>query len=467
MKKTNVAISIAVTDPGSVWSSGLNQNLAFLGQLEPFTQRRAHVACQLDGNAGLVPASEPLERISFLRRRRADDGEQHLEIDFVTLARIDRQIDLLDPGSGVSQVGDIGFQRLRVRGIHPVDRLAERLHEAHEHIAALLQRVGIGGIHPDGLALEARHIVSAGEDADAAVVEHVEAERRRNAEWAPMGELRERCIPLAVSGTDAGTRESLALPASTLERVADGAFALYPGGIAGRVQGRVGFGGAQLRLITDPGFKVRCHVSHRGEDGKVEQMTKDALAEGRHFQEVMNEGLIAGMSVVGEDFKHNILYVPEVLIAARAMKAGMAVLKPLLSAKDSAVERVGTLLMGTVRGDLHDIGKNLVCMMAEGAGFEVVDIGVDQSVEKFMAAADKCQPTIIGMSALLTTTMTYMKQVIDGFEAAGRGHIKMAIGGAPISQMFADEIGADGYGQNASAAVDLFLRLARDADAAA
>jgi 5-methyltetrahydrofolate--homocysteine methyltransferase len=104
-------------------------------------------------------------------------------------------------------------------------------------------------------------------------------------------------------------------------------------------------------------------------------------------------------------------------------------------------------------------------MMAEGAGFEVVDIGVDQSVEKFMAAADKCDPTIIGMSALLTTTMTYMKQVIDGFEAAGRGHIKMAVGGAPISQMFADEIGADGYGQNASAAVDLFLRLSQEADA--
>ncbi len=117
--------------------------------------------------------------------------------------------------------------------------------------------------------------------------------------------------------------------------------------------------------------------------------------------------------------------------------------------------------MGTVRGDLHDIGKNLVCMMAEGAGFEVHDIGVDQSVEKFMAAADKCNPTIIGMSALLTTTMTYMKTVIDGFKAAGRGQIKMAVGGAPISQMFADEIGADGYGQNASSAVDLFLRLAK------
>src|ERR1019366_10446337 len=139
------------------------------------------------------------------------------------------------------------------------------------------------------------------------------------------------------------------------------------------------------------------------------------------------------------------LYVPEVLIAARAMKAGMGVLKPLLSAK-GASDRVGVLLMGTVRGDLHDIGKNLVGMMAEGAGFELHDIGVDQSVEKFMAAAEKCKPTIIGMSALLTTTMMYMKTVIDGFDAAGLSHIKMAIGGAPISQMFADEIGADGYG---------------------
>ena len=199
---------------------------------------------------------------------------------------------------------------------------------------------------------------------------------------------------------------------------------------------------------------------YEGKAKEVEQMTKDALAEGRHFQEVMNEGLIAGMSVVGEDFKHNILYVPEVLIAARAMKAGMAVLKPLLTSRENEANRVGTLLMGTVRGDLHDIGKNLVCMMAEGAGFEVHDIGVDQSVEKFMAAADRVNPAIIGMSALLTTTMTYMKTVIDGFEAAGRGHIKMAVGGAPISQMFADEIGADGYGANASAAVDLFLRLA-------
>src|SRR3954470_4903758 len=209
-----------------------------------------------------------------------------------------------------------------------------------------------------------------------------------------------------------------------------------------------------------PDYAVMNQLLYEGKAREVEQLTKDALAEGRSAQEILQDGLIAGMSVVGEDFKHNVLYVPEVLIAARAMKAGMGVLKPLLSAREGGTKPSGVLLMGTVRGDLHDIGKNLVLMMAEGAGFEVHDIGVDQSLEKFMAAADKCNPTIIGMSALLTTTMTYMKTVIEGFEAAGQGHIKMAVGGAPISQMYADEIGADGYGMNASAAVDLFLRLA-------
>src|SRR6185503_19592707 len=196
---------------------------------------------------------------------------------------------------------------------------------------------------------------------------------------------------------------------------------------------------------------------YEGKAKEVEQMTKDALAEGRPVAEILADGLIAGMSVVGEDFKYNILYVPEVLIAARAMKAGMSVLKPLLSAHDSVVKPAGTLLMGTVRGDLHDIGKNLVCMMAEGAGFEVHDIGVDQSIEKFLAATEQHKPDIIGMSALLTTTMTYMKTVIDGYEQRGLGHIKFAVGGAPISQMYADEIGADGYGADASSAVDLFL----------
>jgi 5-methyltetrahydrofolate--homocysteine methyltransferase len=198
---------------------------------------------------------------------------------------------------------------------------------------------------------------------------------------------------------------------------------------------------------------------YEGKAKEVEQMTKAALAEGRPVQEILQEGLIAGMSVVGEDFKYNILYVPEVLIAARAMKAAMAILKPLLTEHDTGVKPAGVVLMGTVRGDLHDIGKNLVCMLAEGAGFQVHDIGVDQSIDKFLAATEKYKPDIIGMSALLTTTMTYMKTVIDGYKERELGHIKMAIGGAPVSEMFADEIGADGYAPDASSAVDLFLRL--------
>ena len=208
-----------------------------------------------------------------------------------------------------------------------------------------------------------------------------------------------------------------------------------------------------------PDYAAMNQFLYEGKAKEVERCTQEALADGRTAQEVLTEGLIAGMSVVGEDFKHNVLYVPEVLIAARAMKAGMAVLKPLLTEQDSGVKPAGVLLMGTVRGDLHDIGKNLVCMMAEGAGFKVIDIGVDQSIEKFLAAAEEHRPDIIGMSALLTTTMTYMKVVIDGFEEKGLGHIQMAVGGAPISQMYADEIGADGYGADASSAVDLFLSM--------
>jgi 5-methyltetrahydrofolate--homocysteine methyltransferase len=205
------------------------------------------------------------------------------------------------------------------------------------------------------------------------------------------------------------------------------------------------------------------HV-YEGDMKAVEGMTRQGLAEGRPPQEILTEGLIAGMRVVGEDFKHNVLYLPEVLIAARAMKAGVAILKPLLAAREGGAQPTGVLVMGTVRGDLHDIGKNLVCIMAEGAGFEVHDIGVDQSVEKFLAAAERVRADIVGMSALLTTTMTYMKTVVDGFEAAGKRHVKLVVGGAPLSQAFADEIGADGYAANASVAVDLFLRLAGPGD---
>ena len=199
---------------------------------------------------------------------------------------------------------------------------------------------------------------------------------------------------------------------------------------------------------------------YEGQAPAVKEMTERALEEGRDVDQVLQEGLIAGMSVVGEDFKHNRLYVPQVLIAARAMKAGMAILKPLLTDSDSS-DTGGTIVMGTVKGDLHDIGKNLVCMMSEGAGFNIVDLGVDTSAEKFVKSVREHGAGIVGMSALLTTTMPYMKVVIDRFQEEGLGHIKMCVGGAPVSEMFADEIGADGYAADAAAAVDLFKELYR------
>ena len=216
--------------------------------------------------------------------------------------------------------------------------------------------------------------------------------------------------------------------------------------------------------MTDYALMRQC--LYEGRAAEIERMTREALAEGRSAQEVLAEGLIAGMRVVGEDFKRNVLYVPQVLIAARAMKAGMAVLKPLLGARDGGVQPAGVLVMGTVKGDLHDIGKHLVCTMAEAAGFEVHDLGVDQGIEQFLAATAQYKPDVIGMSAMLTTTMPYMKLVIDGYRERGLQHIKMAIGGAPTTRRYAEEIGADGHAPNASSAVDLFLRLVREKQAA-
>ncbi len=207
-----------------------------------------------------------------------------------------------------------------------------------------------------------------------------------------------------------------------------------------------------------PDYALMNQLLYEGKAKEILEMTEKAIADGFPVEEVLNEGLIAGMSVVGEDFKRMVLYVPEVLIAARAMKAGLAVLKPLLTAGGNT-SSAGVLVMGTVKGDLHDIGKNLVCMMSEGAGFKVVDLGVDQPVENFLAAAKEHNADIVGMSALLTTTMGYMKNVIDGFKAAQLDHVAMAVGGAPVSQMFADEIGADAYGSDASSAVGKFKEL--------
>lgn len=159
------------------------------------------------------------------------------------------------------------------------------------------------------------------------------------------------------------------------------------------------------------------------------------------------------MNEVGVKFKANEIYVPEVLIAARAMKAGMEILKPKLA--ETGVEPVGKMIIGTVKGDLHDIGKNLVAMMMEGAGFEVIDLGIDVPAEKFIQAIEEYQPQLVGMSALLTTTMIQIRENIKAFqEASIRDQVKVMIGGAPVTQKFADEVGADGYAPDAASAVD-------------
>ena len=184
----------------------------------------------------------------------------------------------------------------------------------------------------------------------------------------------------------------------------------------------------------------------------VEQALKDGVAPGK----ILDEGLIAGMSVVGDKFKKNEFYVPEVLIAARAMNQAMEVLAPQL--KKAGVKPIGKVAIGTVKGDLHDIGKNLVSMMLRGAGFEVVDLGIDVTPEKFIQAAkDGCK--VIALSALLTTTMPQMKNVIEAVKEAGL-KTKVMIGGAPVTQEYADEIGADGYAPDAASAVDLARSLA-------
>jgi len=198
------------------------------------------------------------------------------------------------------------------------------------------------------------------------------------------------------------------------------------------------------------------HISEALQSGraeKVAELVKQALNEDIIPKKILEEGLIRGMSIIGEKFKKNEVYVPEVLIAARAMHAGMDILKPKLT--ETGVKNIGKVVMGTVTGDLHDIGKNLVKMMLEGAGFEVVDLGVDVSADKFVEAVKEHQPNIIGMSALLTTTMVNMPEVIKALENAGlRDKVKIMVGGAPITQNYADQIGADGYSSDATSATD-------------
>jgi 5-methyltetrahydrofolate--homocysteine methyltransferase len=191
----------------------------------------------------------------------------------------------------------------------------------------------------------------------------------------------------------------------------------------------------------------------RGAAEKVEELVKKALEENLLPKKILEDGLIKGMGIIGAKFKKNEVYVPEVLIAARAMHAGMSILRPKLA--ETGVKNIGTIAIGTVKGDLHDIGKNLVKMMLEGAGFEVIDLGIDVSVDKFVEAVKEHKPNIIAMSALLTTTMVNMPEVIKALEAAGlREKVKIMIGGAPITQNYADQIGADGYSPDAASAVD-------------
>ncbi|MBP3323371.1 MAG: corrinoid protein [Clostridia bacterium] len=194
----------------------------------------------------------------------------------------------------------------------------------------------------------------------------------------------------------------------------------------------------------------------KGKRAQVQELVKKALEEGVSAKAILNEGLIAGMSEVGEKFKNNEVYVPEVLIAARAMNAGTAIIKPYLAAE--GVEPVGKAVVCTVRGDLHDIGKNLVKMMFEGVGIECIDLGVDVEADKIIEAVKESGAKVIGLSSLLTTTMVYHAEVIKALEAAGmRDQVKVMIGGAPVTQEFADEIGADAYTSDAASAADVAL----------
>ena len=190
---------------------------------------------------------------------------------------------------------------------------------------------------------------------------------------------------------------------------------------------------------------------YNGLRNEVMQATNILLARGWSADRVLNEALVEGMRIVGVDFRDGILFVPEVLLAANAMKGGMEILRPLLA--ETGVEPIGKMVIGTVKGDIHDIGKNLVAMMMEGAGFEVIDIGINNPVEKYLAAIDKHKPDILGLSALLTTTMPYMKVVIDTLKEKGlREDFIVLVGGAPLNEEFGRAVGADAYCRDAGVA---------------
>jgi len=196
---------------------------------------------------------------------------------------------------------------------------------------------------------------------------------------------------------------------------------------------------------------------HVDKDTDVKAMVEEALSQGVDVETVLNDGLVAGMQVVGDKFKNNVFYVPEVLISARAMNAAMEVLAPKLS--ESGHQPIGTVVIGTVKGDLHDIGKNLVKMMLTGGGFQVIDVGIDVAPEKFVEETKAQGAGLVACSALLTTTMPQMKNVVEAVRAAGLTDVKVMIGGAPVTQEYCDEIGADGYAPDAASAAELAREL--------
>ena len=203
-------------------------------------------------------------------------------------------------------------------------------------------------------------------------------------------------------------------------------------------------------------------------DGLLEEIcegTEILLARGWGPEKVLNEALVAGMTIVGIDFRDGILFVPEVLLAANAMKGGMAILKPLL--EETGAKPIGKMVIGTVKGDIHDIGKNLVSMMMEGAGFEVINLGINNSVDSYLDALEEHKPDILGMSALLTTTMPYMKVVIDTMVEKGiRDDYIVLVGGAPLNEEFSMAVGADAYCRDAGTAVETALDLIAKKEAA-
>src|ERR1044072_1852784 len=209
-----------------------------------------------------------------------------------------------------------------------------------------------------------------------------------------------------------------------------------------------------LRDLNDQELTEQVHDDlYNGLKEEVEEATRIFLERGWNAERVLNDALVEGMRIVGIDFRDGILFVPEVLLAANSMKGGMEILRPLLA--ETGVEPIGKIVIGTGKGDIHDIGKNLVSMMLEGAGFEVIDLGINNPVEKYLAALERYHPDILGMSALLTTTMGYMKVVIDGLKEKGiRSDYVVLVGGAPLNEQFAASVGADAYCRDASVAVE-------------